>query len=102
MASYPKLCNLTVKQPSEGGAACFSAMPHAIYFRGGLANGLARYYLLHARSRWARSNLRGSHMQTIRAWLARRVYLYRAKRTYAPAAYALCQMRPTGWYQVRH
>lgn len=38
----------------------------------------------------------------LRAWFARRVYLWRARRTYAPAAYAVVCLYPTGTYRVRH
>lgn len=41
-------------------------------------------------------------MKAIKAWLARRLYLYRARRTYAPAAYRYVCLEPTGRYKVRH
>lgn len=40
--------------------------------------------------------------KTVKAWVARQVYLYRAYRTYGPEGYAICQMGPTGMYRVKH
>jgi hypothetical protein len=38
----------------------------------------------------------------LKAWLKRRVYLRRARRTYSAAAMRCIEMAPTGTYRVRH
>jgi arginine/ornithine N-succinyltransferase beta subunit len=43
-----------------------------------------------------------NEMRVIRNWLERRLYLRRAKKTYAPAAFAHIRTMPTGMYRVRH